>query len=71
MIEAFNIIRDTIKEDWRQALKEVLSCMGVGLVAIFIFTVIFYAYNLPEPAPGIQSAEHRAVVAKHVAGRVK
>lgn len=66
MREAYYIIKDTIKENWRQALKEVLLCMGIVGLALFMFTFLMLAYNLPEPAPGIQSAEHRAVVAKHL-----
>jgi hypothetical protein len=67
---ATEIIIECFKENAKRALQEVLSVMAIVALVVVLIGVPLYLYNLPDPAPGIQSAEHRAEVAKHV-GRVK
>jgi hypothetical protein len=66
---ATEIIVGCIKENAKRAAKEVLSLLAIFALVVCLIGIPLYIYNLPEPAPGVQSAEHRAVAQKHLGVR--
>jgi len=52
--------------NWRRALREILSLIAIFAMVMALFAVMLFTYDLYDPLPGIQSAEHRAVVKAHV-----
>lgn len=65
MKEALSIIIDGFRESPKQAIQEVLSLLAILACIGFLF----YAWDLPEPKPGIQSAVHKAIIEKHLGVR--
>jgi hypothetical protein len=68
MNEALRIIL----EGWetpKKALQEVLSLLAILVMSVALLAAILYAYNIPGQPAGIESAEHRAVVERHVVVR--
>ena len=66
MSQAIDIIIGGLLVNWRRALREILSLIAIFAMVMALFAVMLFTYDLYDPLPGIQSAEHQAVPKAHV-----